>query len=136
MNYVWKHAALVAALIVSPLMTSAAVAAPPPWIVGDWTLYNGQSPEKLTIISQGAAGVCRQIVGEFAGIAPVHGFYCPDTGRIQLVHQNVETNQAVRVFTGNLTDYNGVGPMRMAGTYTIVNVAFGPFSEQGFAATK
>jgi hypothetical protein len=42
----------------------------------------------------------------------------------------------VRTFTGSVTDAAGGSPEHMAGTFNVLNVAFGPFGEYPFSGTK
>lgn len=128
---------LVAAALAQP---GLAAAAPPESVVGTWLMQNNQTEEQLVITNQGGPGspagdTCREIIGAF-GIAPMQGFYCPDTGRIHMLHKNVSTKAVVRVFTGNLSDSVTGHPDRIGGTMTVVNIAFGPFGEYSFSASK
>jgi hypothetical protein len=128
---------LVAAALAQP---GLAAAAPPESVVGTWLMQNNQAEEQLVVTNQGGPGspageTCRQIDGTL-GVAPMQGFYCPDTGRIHMLHKNVSTKAVVRVFTGNLSDSLTGHPDRMAGTMTVVNIAFGPFGEFSFSASK
>ena len=61
---------------------------------------------------------------------------CPSTGRIHFVHRNDGNQNAVRVFTGNLSD-DIPGQVRyMAGTVTVLDAAFGDLGEYPFSATN
>src|SRR5262245_43033889 len=100
------------ALVVSltaQLYAAAAFAAPPPSVVGTWTARVNHANKVLTITNQGVPGRCKLIIGTIAPAganvaAPIRGFYCPNTGRFQFLHNNIATNATVRVFTGNLSD--------------------------------
>ena len=106
-----------------------------------WALQVNGATEPLTITSQGGPGApgaanCRIINGEVRNVADVRGWYCPSTGRIHFVHSNLDSGRAVRVFTGNVSDEQPGQPLRMAGTMTVVNSAFGDLGEYNFSATN
>lgn len=109
-----------------------------------WTLQTNQQAIQLAIISQGGAGApgaanCRHISGELGTPPPtvqISGWYCPATGRIHFVHKNLSTDNAVRVFTGNVSDDVPGQPLYMAGTMTVLAIAFGDLGEYNFSATK
>jgi hypothetical protein len=77
----------------------------------------------------------RLILGSL-GIAPITGHYCPSTGRITFLHNNLSTGATVRTFTGSVTDATASAPAQMAGTFNVLNVAFGPFGEYPFSASR
>jgi hypothetical protein len=70
------------------------------------------------------------------GIAPIRGGYCPVTGRIHFLHNNLNSHITVRVFTGNVSDGDPGQTWYMGGTMTVVNVGFGPFGEFNFSAVE
>lgn len=128
------------ALVIAALsIGSAAIAAPPTHVMGNWIIHTGDDYTTLDITNQGASGApgasqCRVILGSL-GIAPVRGFYCPGSGRIHFLHNNLSTNVTVRTFTGSVTeDANGV--MHMAGSLNVLAHAFGDLGEYPFSATK
>ncbi len=136
--------AITVAAVVS--LTTYAAAAAPPANLGNttWTLQANRDSVQLIINSQSGPGApgaatCRVINGEL-GIAPptilVHGWYCPSTGRIHFVHKNVGSGNAVRVFTGNVSDDVPGQTLYMAGTMTVLAVAFGDYGEYNFSATQ
>jgi hypothetical protein len=142
-----KALVVLAVCIAAQLYADAALAAHPTSVVGTWRVRINQEVDTLVIESQGGSinGVCRRIVGYFPlqnqdDGPQIHGFYCPKTGRIQFVHSNLDSNLAVRVFTGNLLDRVEGQPDRMGGTFTVLYTAvpppFGPLGEYGFWATK
>ena len=120
------------------VFTSAALAAPPANIVGTWTILVDQSYTTLDISNQGGPGApgaaqCRVILGTL-GVAPVRGHYCPASGRLHFLHNNLSTGATVRTFTGSVSqDANGA---HMAGTFNVVNAAFGNYGEYPFSANK
>lgn len=125
--------------------TATASAAPPANIGGTtWTLQANRDSTQLTITSQSGPGApgaatCRVISGELGTPPPtirIHGWYCPSTGRIHFVHQNADSANAVRVFSGNISDDVPGGTLYMAGTMTILASAFGDFGEYNFSATR
>ncbi|MBP7777290.1 MAG: hypothetical protein KA371_09195 [Acidobacteria bacterium] len=106
-----------------------------------WTLQVNGSIEPLTITTQGGAGApgaanCRAITGAIRNLAEVRGWYCPSTGRIHLVHTNMDSNRPVRVFTGNVSDDVSGQLLHMAGTMTVLNSAFGDLGEYNFSASQ
>ena len=81
------------------------------------------------------AATCRVINGTL-GIAPVRGWYCPESGRIHFHHKNLSTGLTVRTFTGSVSDDVVGQPLYMAGTVAIENAAFGDLGEKNFSAVK
>jgi hypothetical protein len=120
-------------------LASVASAAPPTLVTGPWTILTDKVYTTLDITSQGGAGApgsseCRVINGNFSG-APIRGFYCPRSGRIHFLHNNMHTNDTVRTFTGAVSqDANGV--MHMAGTFNVLAAVFGDHGEYPFSASK
>jgi hypothetical protein len=109
-----------------------------------WTVQTNRDAVQLVIETQGAPGApgaatCRTIVGHF-NIGPpeigVRGWYCPSTGRIHFVHRNLDSGDAVRVFTGNVSDDVVGQPLYMAGTMTVLISAFGDLGEYNFSAVR
>ena len=106
-----------------------------------WTLQTNRSSVQLVITSQGGSGApgaatCRHINGEIGNVAHVRGWYCPSTGRIHFVHRNLGSGDAVRVFTGNVSDDATGQTLHMAGTMTVLISAFGDLGEYNFSATR
>ena len=86
----------------------------------------------------GAPGAtnCRTINGTLGNVdVKIRGWYCPSTGRIHFVHRNLDSGDAVRVFTGNVSDQVAGQPLSMAGTMTVLISAFGDLGEYNFSAT-
>jgi hypothetical protein len=106
-----------------------------------WAMRVNDRVEQLVITTQGGPGapgaaICRHINGEIGSVATVRGWYCPSTGRVHFVHRNAGSGDAVRIFTGNVSD-NGAGqPLYMAGTMTVLISAFGDLGEYNFSATQ
>jgi hypothetical protein len=48
-------------------------------------------------------------------LVTIRGWYCLSTGRIHFVHRNLDSGDAVRVFTGNVSDKVTGQPLSMAG---------------------
>lgn len=105
-----------------------------------WTLQTNRGLVDLVINTQGGPGApgaanCRGIKGELGDVGvAIDGWYCPSTGRIHFVHRNLDNDNAVRVFTGNVSDDEG-GPLFMAGTVTVLFSVFGDLGEYPFTAT-
>jgi hypothetical protein len=119
--------------------TSATLAAPPANIVGSWVILVDQDYTTLDITAQGGPGApgaskCRVILGTL-GIAPVRGHYCPGSGRIHFLHNNLSSGATMRTFTGSVSQ-DASGPMHMAGTFNVLNAAFGNYGEYPFSANK
>lgn len=127
------------------LAAGAASAERPASLAGTtWTVQTNRDAVQLVIETQGGAGApgaanCRTINGHFNIAAPeigIRGWYCPSTGRIHFVHRNLASGDAVRVFTGNVSD-NVIGqPLYMAGTMTVLISAFGDLGEYNFSAIR
>lgn len=121
--------------------TTAAQAAPPANLAGTtWTMQVNRNSEQLVITYQGLAGapgarVCRLLIGTL-GVAPVRGWYCPGTGRLHLLHQNLGSGETVRVFTGQVSDDVVGQPLYIGGTVAIENAAFGDWGETNFSAIR
>lgn len=132
---------LVAAATAASLIAAEALAAPPANLAGTtWTMQINRDAVQLVIVTQGGAGApgaqrCRAINGTI-GIAPVHGWYCPDTGRIHFHHRNISTDVTVRTFTGNVSDDVIGQPLYMAGTVMVNNSNFGELGEYNFSAVR
>ena len=129
------------------LAASGAASAAPPANLGNttWTLQTNQDSTQLVITTQdgpGAPGAatCRTINGEL-GIAPapaipIRGWYCPSTGRIHFLHKNLNNGNAVRAFTGNLSDEVVDQPLYMAETMMVEDAAHGDLGEFNFSAVS
>jgi hypothetical protein len=109
-----------------------------------WTMQNNRDVEQLVITTQGGPGApgaanCRGINGHFNITSPlvlIRGWYCPSTGRIHFVHKNLDNGDAVRIFTGNVSDDVLGQTLYMAGTMTVLISAFGDLGEYNFSATR
>jgi hypothetical protein len=117
----------------------AAAAAPPESVRGVWTILTTGGYTTLDISAQGGPGApgadeCRHING-FIGIADIRGWYCPESGQIHFLHYNYSTNAPVRTFSGAVS-VDESGAMHMAGTYTVLAIAFGDLGEYPFSANK
>jgi hypothetical protein len=106
-----------------------------------WTLQTNRDAVQLVILAQGGAGApgaltCRHISGDIGNVAHVQGWYCPATGRIHFQHKNLGSGNAVRIFTGNVSDDVIGQTLYMAGTMTVLDAAFGDLGEYNFSATR
>jgi hypothetical protein len=124
------------------LLAAGPASAAPPASLGNtiWNLQINREVVQLVITSQSGPGApgaatCRFINGTF-DVASIRGFYCPSTGRIHFVHRNENNQNAVRVFTGNVSDDVPGQVLYMAGTVTVLDAAFGDLGEYPFSATN
>lgn len=106
-----------------------------------WTLQTNQDAVPLVITTQGGPGApgaetCRHINGDIGNVAHIRGWYCSSTGRIHFVHRNLGSGDAVRIFTGNVSDDVIGQTLYMAGTMTVLISAFGDLGEYNFFATQ
>jgi hypothetical protein len=106
-----------------------------------WTLQTNRDAVQLVITTQGGAGApgalnCQHINGDIGNVAHIQGWYCPASGRIHFQHKNLGSGNAVRVFTGNVSDDVIGQPLYMAGTMTVLDAAFGDLGEYNFSATR
>jgi hypothetical protein len=106
-----------------------------------WTLQTNREAVQLVITAQGGAGApgaatCRSIFADLGNVAHIDGWYCPSTGRIHFVHKNKGSGNAVRVFTGNLSDDVIGQTLYMSGTMTVLDAVFGDLGEYNFSATR
>lgn len=142
MTTILKSQPLMAALAASVLAVAApALAAPPANLAGTtWTMQVNRNSEQLVITFQGLAGspgarACRLVIGTL-GVAPVRGWYCPSTGRLHVLHQNLGSAETVRVFTGQVSDEIVGQRLFIGGTVAIDNAAFGDLGEANFSAIR
>ncbi len=106
-----------------------------------WTLQTNRDAVQLVITTQGGPGApgaatCRNINGDIGNVAHIRGWYCPASGRIHFVHRNLDSGDAVRVFSGNVSDEVPGMPLYMAGTMTVLFSAFGDLGEYNFSAFR
>ena len=118
---------------------ASASAAPPESVRGVWSILTSSGYATLDIAAQGGPGApgaseCRHINGTI-NIADIRGWYCPSSGRIHFIHYNFTTDVPVRTFTGSVA-VDETGAMHMAGTYTVLAIAFGDLGEHPFSANR
>lgn len=122
--------------ICAMLTVDAAPAVADGWplsVVGTWSVLGNFSPGVLSISAQDNSGQCQFITGTIYG-DPVQGFYCPGSGRIQLIRKRRDNNDTVQVWTGNLSQASST--LHMAGTFTAVDNGGGSLGEYSFNADK
>jgi len=131
-----------AAAAATLLAAGTAFAARPANLAGTtWTLQTNRDAVQLVINTQSGPGApgaatCRIINGVLgSNDITIRGFYCPATGRIHFVHRNLDSGDAVRVFTGNVSDDALGQTLYMAGTMTVLISALGDLGEYNFSAT-
>jgi hypothetical protein len=130
------------ALVATFLWAGTASAARPTTVANTtWTLQTNLDVTTLFITTQGGPGApgaanCRVINGHFENVnVTIRGLYCPTTGKIVFVHRNLTSGDAVRLFTGSVSDKVTGQPLSMAGTMTVLISAFGDLGEYNFSAT-
>jgi hypothetical protein len=108
-----------------------------------WTMQVNRDVLQLIIDTQAGPGApgaetCRHINGTINTTPDivVQGWYCVATGRIHLVHKHLRSGNAMRIFTGNVSDEVIGQPLYMAGTMTVLAIAFGDLGEYNFSATR
>ena len=129
-----KACLAVATLVAAQLYADVASAAPPPSVVGNWSILANQTFGQVIVSHQGPAGTCRALGGTAFG-QPMSGIYCPSTGRIQFLRLN-GNNRVAQVFTGNVGDVVVGSPLNMAGTFMVQSPTSGFFGEYNFSASK
>ncbi len=138
------HTLKLAVVTAALLAAGAASAERPANLAGTtWTLQANRDVLQLVINTQTGAGApgaaqCRGISGTLNTVPDivVTGYYCPATGRIHLIHRNLDSKIAVRTFTGNVSDEVIGQPLHMAGTMTVLFSAFGDLGEYNFSAVR
>lgn len=135
----WFFPGLVAAALLSA--NGPAHADRPANLAGTtWTTQIDRDSVQIVIQTQSGPGIpggptCVTVRGTI-GIAPLHGWYCPEQGDIFLIHENLSTGKAVRVFAGHLSNEVIGQPRYMAGTVYVVNAAFGKLGQYNFSAVN
>jgi hypothetical protein len=139
--FIMKTSILSLALAGSLLAAGAASAERPANLAGTtWTLLANRDTVQLVITAQAGpgapgAGICRHITGEI-GIASIQGQYCPSTGAIHFLHNNLSSGVTVRTFSGHVSDEVAGQPLHMAGTMTVEAIAFGDLGSYNFSASQ
>ena len=138
-----RFKALAFGIVAATLFAASTASAERPANLGGstWTLQTNRDPVQLVITTQGGAGApgaatCRHITGDIGNQPHIRGWYCPATGRIHFQHKNLGTGNAVRIFTGNVSDDVIGQTLYMAGTMTVLDAAFGDLGEYNFSATR
>ncbi|HEU4693526.1 MAG TPA: hypothetical protein VFS23_34420 [Vicinamibacterales bacterium] len=134
--------AITFALVATFLYAGTASAARPTTLANTvWTLQTNLEITTLTITTQGGPGapgsaVCRVINGHFENVnVKIRGFFCPLSGKVFFVHRNLDSGDAVRVFSGSVSDKVTGQPLSMAGTMSVLISAFGDLGDYNFSAT-
>jgi hypothetical protein len=126
------------------LAAGAASAQRPATLAGTtWTLQANRDVLQLIINTQAGPGapgaaICRHIDGTINTTPDIKvtGWYCPETGKVHFIHRNLSSGLAMRVFTGSVSDEVIGQPLHMAGTMTVLAIAFGDLGEYNFSAVK
>lgn len=128
-----KVSLAVSVLVASQLYAGVASAAPPPTVVGTWTMLVNQNFETFVVSNQGALGTCKLILATLSGW-PANGWYCPADGRIHFTRKNAGT--PIKVFDGIVADRIVATPDRIGGTYASDYSPTQPFGYYSFSALK
>lgn len=124
------------------LMLAGGTAAASQWpasVVGKWKAVANLSPLLLDITAQGTAGACKAITGVVADTVaggqknPIHGFYCPESGRFSFLRENAQNKETFQVYSGNLSIAGDT--VRMGGTFAEESLA-NALGEYNFQAQK
>ncbi len=102
-----------------------AAAAWPASVVGTWAVRANQTPGFMHITFQATTGACRLIRGDILG-APMQGYYCPGTGRIQFLRKDAANNDTFQVYSANLTSAGSVN--YMGGSFGSFDTGYGEYS--------
>ena len=96
----------------------------PTSVVGTWHVEANHSTGTLSITSQGG-GECQPILGTIFG-QPIHGFYCPLSGRIHFLR--APGNVTFQDYTGNLSEASAGLPLLIGGTFASDGGSFGEYN--------
>lgn len=99
-------------------------------VVGTWNVRANQSVGTMNITFQSATGACRKISGDILGL-PMVGFYCPATGRIQFLRNNL-VRTTFQVYSANLS-FTSASTNYMSGSFSSFDTSLGEYS---FYASK
>jgi hypothetical protein len=102
----------------------------PTSVLGTWSVTANHATGKLLITTQGSSGDCQVISGTILG-DPMHGFYCPQSGRIHFLR--TKSGATIQDYTGNLSQDLAGLPLLMAGTWASDG---GSFGEYNWSASK
>lgn len=105
-----------------------------------WTAQIDRDSEQIVIQTQAGPGIpggpnCVTVRGTI-GIAPLRGWYCPENGNIVLIHENLSSGKAMRLFAGFVGSEVIGQPRYMAGTVYVVNSSFGQLGQYNFSAVN
>jgi hypothetical protein len=99
-------------------------------VVGTWNVQANQSVGTMNITFQAATGACRKISGDILGL-PMVGFYCPATGRIQFLRNNL-SKTTFQTYSANLS-FASASKNYMSGSFSSFDTSLGEYS---FYASK
>jgi hypothetical protein len=123
----------VAVLVAAPFCAANALAAPPPNIVGTWTMLVNQNVETFVVTNQGVQGTCKVLVATLSGW-PTSGWYCPADGRLHFIRKNAGV--PIKTFDGIVAERVIGSPDRMTGTYASDYNPTQAYGYYSFSATK
>jgi hypothetical protein len=105
----------------------------PTSVLGTWSVTGNHTSGKLIITSQGS-GQCQPISGTILS-DPMHGFYCPQSGRIHFLRTPVNIG-ATQDYTGNLSQASVGLPLLIGGTFASDGPGGGSLGEYNWNASK
>jgi hypothetical protein len=106
----------------------------PASVLGTWSVTANHTSGTLRITTQDSTGDCRFISGEIFG-NPMHGFYCPQSGRIHFLRKN-SNGATIQDYTGNLSQVLAGSPLLMAGTWASDGGSFGEYNWSASASNS
>ncbi|MBD2448615.1 hypothetical protein H6G76_15930 [Nostoc sp. FACHB-152] len=103
-------------------------------IAGTWSIVANQSPGVLVINQPSSSLNCRPITGTIYGTDQIQGFYCPFSGRISFAR--LRNGVAIQNYQGNLSVVQSGSPLRLGGSFSVINSTGGSPGEYNFSGTK
>jgi hypothetical protein len=97
----------------------------PTSVLGTWSVIANHSTGTLLITTQVSSGDCQFISGDIFG-NPMHGFYCPQSGRIHFLR--TVNGATIQDYTGNLSQALAGAPLLVAGTWDSDGGSFGEYN--------
>ena len=106
----------------------------PASIAGTWSIVGNQTPGTLVINQPSSSLNCKPITGTIYGTSRIQAFYCPFSGRISFAR--ILNGVAIQHYQGNLSQAISGLPLRLGGTFSVINSTGGSPGEYNFSGTK